>query len=1829
MKPHQIDALVRLLVVIALLFTSLPHQAIAAALTTPEPRPSATPQSRERVSTPLPSPKEWPLAALADVPFVGEMPTRFPRWAGTQPRFPLTPANPFEPLGFDTLTWAEMPSLLPRPRAVPSPNAPQPAIAPSTQPQPALLPLTDQQVQPSQDVPRATLNVPNQTLSTPIFDGWLQATSRLGEQPTEVVTLTTPTTHTIFLPLVSRQPPIQVTGLAFIPPSGWTREEGAQTPPTSTQIADADFVRFLSPDGTYRLEANSDWATTPQPPFGNLAIPVDPFIASLYDESVTTLADGTTLVQVLRAKNDPSPNQNILLVHAAFYAGHVSYSLAIYGNGPVADAWQTFQALLPTVVPHPQEVPTSTRPLAEVVVERPAEARLQRAQQVTYDRQAAVQYANYWTRVAPLSNSDGCYLWTDGSSLQCTFFPGANGVDGAHFINMALQAGGLPVPPLWAGEALRIQDLRAWLLNNGASEVTDPAQLEPGDVVFVGTNGCWGWGGVVVNVDSQGPLINVHSWVSNGQTSDRADLRHTQLLYNNCGPTNQYSFVHIDAPFTGTLDTEPPVIHFVDRQISANGQTLFSASVTDNVAVDRVYLVFDGVSRLMTPNGDRYMALQAGGLPVPPLWAGEALRIQDLRAWLLNNGASEVTDPAQLEPGDVVFVGTNGCWGWGGVVVNVDSQGPLINVHSWVSNGQTSDRADLRHTQLLYNNCGPTNQYSFVHIDAPFTGTLDTEPPVIHFVDRQISANGQTLFSASVTDNVAVDRVYLVFDGVSRLMTPNGDRYEAVVPLPRNQISTWRVIAVDTSGNAAAFPPGQPITLTPPARPYNLGLYNLMDAPKYNSSAARTPYTYDPLGRASGADQCNPGPQGCAADPINTANGNFVQNVVDLIVPGIGDTDIVVERTYNTRLGEPLGRVRYTLDGTEVRFEPVAVHPEPFGAGWTPFFGMSIVELDDALLDGVQVRYPDGHAVDFRDNGDGTFSPVQPRVYDTLRVQNGGYLLQTKEQRTYLFDADGRLTRIEDRNGNFITFTYTNGRLTRIENSAGRWVELAYTGDGLIREITAPEGVRLRYAYDNGRLRFFTDARGQTTEYVYDADGRLTTIISPNGYPTLRLSYDAVGRAVEQIIGASERRTLTYDDANRAVTITDALGNQTVHVYDAQDRLVEVRNALGGVRRFTYDAQNHLTSVEDEAGRTWTFTYDAQGNRLSQTGPLGARTTFEYDSRNLPVRIRQWIDATRVQETTFTYDARGNLTRLCNALGDCATFTLDGRGLPTAWTDFAGNQSVATYDAAGNLTALTDPEGNTTTFAYDALGRLTETTTPLGHRYTFTYDPGGNLLRLDGPLGYSERYQYDANGNLVSATDPNGGTTTYEYDASDRLVRATDPLGRVMTFSYDAMGNLVAFQDAAGRTWQYTYNALFWLTGVQGPQGYTVRLAYDAVGNVTDVRDPAGRVTHAVYDDLDRPTTMIFNERPGFASTPDTNVTEQYEYDLLGNVVRALDANGNATHFTYDLLGRLVEERDALGRTWRYAYDANGNLTAVVDARGFRTTLRYDRASRLVEVEDPLGGRTTFAYDADGNVVEAVDPRGVVTRYEYDALGRQIAVVENAVTGTPPDAETNVRTEYAYDPAGNLIRLTNPRGYTTTLAYDAAYRLVQVTDALGGVTRLEYDAADNVIAVVDALGRRTTFTYDDLDRLITTEDPGGHVERFVYDIVGNLRFYTNARGATTEFRYDALDRLTAVVDALGQVTTFTYDAVGNLLSWTNRNGATETYTYDAGYRLVNVIDALGNQTTYEYDANDNLTAVVDANGHRTTFAYDALDRLVDVTNAEGETPAISTTPWAT
>jgi len=86
---------------------------------------------------------------------------------------------------------------------------------------------------------------------------------------------------------------------------------------------------------------------------------------------------------------------------------------------------------------------------------------------VPYDRSAAYDYAEtYWNE---LNNDDGCYLWYNGSTLDCTYHAGDWGVDGAHFVNRAVRAGGRPIPGLWDGAALRVTDLRNWLQSDGVA----------------------------------------------------------------------------------------------------------------------------------------------------------------------------------------------------------------------------------------------------------------------------------------------------------------------------------------------------------------------------------------------------------------------------------------------------------------------------------------------------------------------------------------------------------------------------------------------------------------------------------------------------------------------------------------------------------------------------------------------------------------------------------------------------------------------------------------------------------------------------------------------------------------------------------------------------------------------------------------------------------------------------------------------------------------------------------------------------------------------------------------------------------------------------------------------------------------------------------------------------------------------------------------------------------------------------------------------------------------------------------------------------------------
>ncbi len=193
-------------------------------------------------------------------------------------------------------------------------------------------------------------------------------------------------------------------------------------------------------------------------------------------------------------------------------------------------------------------------------------------------------------------------------------------------------------------------------------------------------------------------------------------------------------------------------------------------------------------------------------------------------------------------------------------------------------------------------------------------------------------------------------------------------------------------------------------------------------------------------------------------------------------------------------------------------------------------------------------------------------------------------------------------------------------------------------------------------------------------------------------------------------------------------------------------------------------------------------------------------------------------------------------------------------------------------------------------------------------------------------------------------------------------------------------------------------------------------------------------------------------------------------------------------------------------------------------------------------------------------------------------------------------------TQYAYDAAGHLTQITDPRGLVTTLSYDALGRRTQVEGppaSPGGpvsTTVFAYNGQDRVSQVTDPRSLVTAYTIDGLGNTTAQQSPDTGVTNATYDAAGNLTSRTDARGKTTTYSYDALNRLTGATYASGTPIVLEYD------------GGTSPLPNDIG-RLTRIADESGS-TRLQYDGFGNLvqkTQVSTVNGAAVTqtvaYAY--------------------------
>ncbi len=1007
---------------------------------------------------------------------------------------------------------------------------------------------------------------------------------------------------------------------------------------------------------------------------------------------------------------------------------------------------------------------------------------------------------------------------------------------------------------------------------------------------------------------------------------------------------------------------------------------------------------------------------------------------------------------------------------------------------------------------------------------------------------------------------------------------------------------------------------------------------------------------------------------------VNVGTGNLVVQGRDFEIPGQG-LNLRLTRTYNT--------ARDDQDG-------------PLGRGWS--IGVHEGEAETDLIETVQaLLYSNdlgqvaellGHddQFDFVD-ADGTHhhfvkdegqwrSP--PGVDLTLvdSVDERGYRIYTlvrPDGVSYDFRAIGTdyyLTKVADRAGNELGFSYTEGKLQTVTDPRGRtlsftWsgdylsevvytsggqsVETAYTVDPTTKRLTSvTEAVgttderTISYSYGSDALTTVVDARGNPTGFVYDDQRRLTTLTDRNGQ-AWSLTYG--GDSCEPVVGTSTVATcLTEPDGATQVFTVSQDGN-LVHHRDAGDADTE-GNPRPNDRRFSW-TEHRLVREVDEAGNVTEYGYNDVGlitevRRHIGSGDDPATIRLTYDRPSLAVadlaKVTAGVGSSDERVWSFDHDSLGNLTRSTDPLGNPTTFTYHPGGLLASVSDANGNTTTYGdpavsgfgYHPSGQPEQITDPTGKSVTVDYDFLGNPTSITDRTGSTTSFAYDLHGNRTSETDPLGHQTLHCYDANDNEVLTVRPKAATKSCSLTGADphvieRSYYATDLLAKVLTTS-----------DGQYRKWHYKYETDGALEKILEPRSFsTSDTSFDPVADpqvATYLRYPNDRLRAFVDEE---------GARTDFVYTPDGNL-RRVTFPSAGAPQR------HQVTYTYNRFDQVKTDlRSGHSAPTTHTYNVHGERIRTTNPKGNATLFAYDKAGRLAETTDATGATATYSYDPAGNLLGLHQPAGngahLTTKYTYTGRGE--------IASETDPADPNHVIEYAYDGEGRQRfrhdRYNGSIERTTETRYDAAGRLTERISSFAGTSSgkhravFAYDPHGNRTAVDTYLDGATSPNLSEIDITYTSADeietwtetlhgPSGPVTKtsaYGYLPDGLLASRT-VDSKTTTYQYLRNGRETTTDPWGGSAVTSRWHPSGDLETRHLPNGTTLTQSFDLAGRLDARVFTQGSAKVsaweaISYDDNDNRRSEVitqtqpdgTTKSGKGVYDYDALDRLTLVDHA--------------
>ncbi|EKZ5698102.1 RHS domain-containing protein [Klebsiella pneumoniae] len=856
----------------------------------------------------------------------------------------------------------------------------------------------------------------------------------------------------------------------------------------------------------------------------------------------------------------------------------------------------------------------------------------------------------------------------------------------------------------------------------------------------------------------------------------------------------------------------------------------------------------------------------------------------------------------------------------------------------------------------------------------------------------------------------------------------------------------------------------------------------------------------------------------CVGNPIHLGTGNKFQAELDY--QSGGSDPFTFTRYYNSHLpDEELGGWRHTYSRS------VEVNASKYGENM------------------VVLHRPEGQQLAFY-NSSSVWVPTW-KTDDTLTKDATGWRYTQSDGVVEAYDETGRLTGIEKPNGNHITLSYLNGELSSITDGFGRNIQFQHQ-DGRMVSVTDPAGGSIQYQYNSaGKLAEVIYQDNTSRSYLYDdpnAPGLLSGLVDENGNRFATWGYDAQGMAVlSEHAGGAEKTQVSYN-ADGSVSVTNALGHVQRYTYSRHNGMLKpdvVEGApctgfVGGKETYVYDSKGLVSSITDRAGQKRTFTHNDRGLETTQIDQDGGKVTTDWlPSKSLPAKI---TEPTRITELTYDTHLRVISRKVTDrSSGASRTWTYTyapvGTGKPSLLASVDGPRTdvsdVTTfdYDDQGNLIRTTNALGQVMQFGdYDANGRAGTIQGVNGVTQTLTYDARGRLVSSTGPEG-TTAYNYDAVGLLSSLTKPNGATVSYEYDAAHRLVAETDAQGNRRELELNDLGNPVEERllDALGQTrWieRRIFNEIGWLSSVSDAYSNQSSFSYDVVANLIQETSPSGNTHSYKYDGFHHRTQ----------TTDPLGKVTQVLYKDTGDVYRVSDPRSRLTYYSYNGFGEVTQVRSPDTGTTDITYDEAGNVATRKTAKGQTTSYSYDALNRIIEASSGVAGESPILYGYD----EATSPYG---------MGRLTSV----------DDGNGVR-RYGYTPEGWLAYETwetHGQSLTTQYQYDGAGLITKITYPSGREVSYTRDLAGDVIEVATTQAGTTTSLASQIERA-----PFGPVTSMVrwngisesrsLDLNYRVTGIDATRVHSLVYRYNHLDqRVTKTLN--GQTRLLIYGLAGNLI----------------------------------------------------------------------------------